>query len=67
MQTLYIDRIYTSLHGLAWAILCKCVYDVACCSQGDDEQDSMKLIQVQEKMMQFREDTNMTFMSLLSL
>lgn len=42
------------------------VYDVAYCSQGDDEQDNMKLIQVQERVLQFREAPDTAFMGLLS-
>ena len=42
------------------------VYDVAYFSQGDDEQDDMKLIQVQEKVLQFREATDMALVGLLT-
>lgn len=42
------------------------VYDVAYCSQGDDEQDGIKLIQIQEKALQFREATDMAFVGLLT-
>lgn len=55
MQASCIEFIHISLGGLAWTIWSMYVYDVAYCSQDDDEQDGMKLIQVQEKALQFRE------------
>lgn len=55
MQASCIEFIHISLAGLAWTIWCMYVYDVAYCSQDDDEQDGMKLIQVQEEALQFRE------------
>lgn len=55
MQASCIEFIHISLGGLAWTIWCMYVYDVAYCSQDDDEQDGMKLIQLQEKALQFRE------------
>ena len=65
MQASHIEFTHISLDGLAWTICCMYVYDVAYCSPGDDEQDGMKLIQVQEKALQFREATVKAFVSLL--
>lgn len=66
MQASHIEFTHISLDGLAWTICCMYVYDVAYCSQGDDEQDGMKLIQVPEKAFRFREATDMAFVGLLT-